>query len=46
MKSENEIKERLQMWITILENMEKHGNDEDAMYPVRVRIFEYSWILD
>jgi hypothetical protein len=46
MKSEKEIRERLDMWLTILENMEKHCDDEDVMYPVRVRIFEYLWILD
>ncbi len=46
MKSKKQIQERLEMWKIILENMEKQGSDEYAMYPVRIRIFEYSWILE
>jgi len=45
MKSEKEIKERLHMWLTILENMEKHDTEEADKYLVKVRIYEYAWIL-
>ncbi len=45
MKSEKEIRERLEMWETILDNMMQEGTEEDAIYLVKVRIYEYNWIL-
>jgi len=46
MKSKKQIKERLEMWKTILDNMIKQGDNEENLFKVRMRIFEYCWILD
>ena len=46
MKSKKQIKERLEMWKMILDNMMKAGDDEENLFKVRMRIFEYCWILD
>jgi len=46
MKSKKEIEERLEMWKTILDNMIQEGDNEENLFKVRIRIFEYCWILD
>ena len=46
MKSKKEIEERLEMWKTILGNMIQEGDNEENLFKVRIRIFEYCWILD
>jgi hypothetical protein len=46
MKSKKQIEERLEMWKTILDNMIQEGDDEENLFKVRMRIFEYCWILD
>ena len=46
MKSKKQIEERLEMWKTILDNMIQEGDNEENLFMVRIRIFEYCWILD
>ncbi|HTH21706.1 MAG TPA: hypothetical protein VL854_05780 [Nitrososphaeraceae archaeon] len=46
MKSKKQIEERLEMWKTILDNMIQEGDNEENLFKVRIRIFEYCWILD
>ena len=46
MKNKKQIEERLEMWKTILDNMIQEGDNEENLFKVRIRIFEYCWILD
>ena len=46
MKSEMEIRARMAMWKMILDNMIQEGDNEENLFKVRIRIFEYCWILD
>lgn len=47
MKSKEQIEDRLRMWRIILNNMQKHDDtEEEALMRVRVRIYEYLWVLE